>query len=120
MRAWAQKGTKPPLVTMLVPFTEDIATERTGALRLGLKQAGLVEGVDYALAIRFANGNWSRLPELVKELAVLKPRVFVVAASLIAIAAVRKEAPDSPLVFTNIAIDPIANGLAESYQSQGA
>src|ERR1700751_5959476 len=80
MRAWAQKGTKPPLVAMLMPFTEDIAAERTVALRLGLEQAGLVEGGDYALAIRFANGDWSRLPELVKELAVLKPRVFVIAA----------------------------------------
>jgi putative ABC transport system substrate-binding protein len=69
--------------------------------------------------LRFANGDWSRLPELAKELAALKPRVFVVAASLASIAAARKEAPDTPLVFTGIAADPIASGLAESYARPG-
>ena len=74
-----------PLVAVIIPFTEEMATERAAALRAGLKQAGLVEGADYTVALRFAGGEWSRLPELVKELAVLKPRVFVLAASMISI-----------------------------------
>jgi putative ABC transport system substrate-binding protein len=120
LKALAQRGAANlPLVAVLIPFTEDLATERTTALRLGLKQAGLVEGTDYALTLRFANGDWSRLPELAKELAAFKPRVFVVVASGTAIAAARKEAPDTPLVFTGIAVDPIAYGLAESYARPG-
>lgn len=113
--ALAQRGGSPPLVAVFHPFTEEIATERTVDLRMGLKQAGLVEGVDYALAVRFANGDYSRVPALVKELAALKPRVFVIAASFNAIVAARKEAPDTPVVVTGMAIDPVAVGLAESY-----
>ena len=101
------------------PFTEDIATERTAALRLGLKQAGFIEGTHYALALRFANGDYSRLPELARELDALKPRVFVVTASTDAIAATRKQAPNTPLVFAGIAADPIALGFAESYARPG-
>ncbi len=117
--ASAQQGTSLPLVAVIIPFTEDIATERTAALRLGIKQAGLLEGTHYALALRFANGDYSRLPELAKELDALKPRVFVVSASGTAIAATRRQAPNTPLVFTGIAVDPIANGFAESYARPG-
>ncbi len=117
--ALAQRGAGPPLVAVLSPLAEDTATERSVALRAGLKQAGLVEGTDYALALRFANGEWSRLPELAKELAALKPRVFLVAATLSGLNAVRKEAPDTPVVVTGLAADPIAVGLAESYARPG-
>jgi putative ABC transport system substrate-binding protein len=117
--AVGQRRSPLPLVAVVVPFTEDMATERAAALRAGLKQAGLIDGTDYALAVRFANGEWSRLPDIVKELAALKPRVFVIAASLISITTARKEAPDTPLVFTGVAADPIAVGLAESYARPG-
>src|SRR5215470_2274213 len=88
--AVGQRGAPLPLVAVVIPFTENMATERAAALRAGLKQAGLVEGTDYAVALRFANGEWSRLPDLVKEVAALKPRVIVVAASLVSITAARK------------------------------
>jgi putative ABC transport system substrate-binding protein len=115
----AQRGAGPPLVAILIPFTEEIANERTADLRTGLKQAGLVEGKDYAVALRFANGEWSRLPELAIELAALKPRVFVIAATLIGLNTARKEAPDTPVVVTGVAADPIALGFAESYARPG-
>lgn len=117
--AAGQRSASLPIVAVLIPFGEDLATERAASLRAGLKQAGLVEGADYALALRFANGDRSRLPELTKELAALKPRVFVAAASLVSIHAVRKEAPDTPLVITGIAADPISLGFAESYARPG-
>ncbi len=49
LKASAQQSTNLPLVAVINPFTEDIASERTAALRLGLKQAGLVEGTHYPL-----------------------------------------------------------------------
>ena len=94
--AVGQRGAPLPLVAVLIPFTEDLATERSAALRTGLKQAGLVEGADFALALRFANGDWSRLPELAKELAALKPSVFVVAASLTSLVAARRSQTGRP------------------------
>jgi putative ABC transport system substrate-binding protein len=119
LKALAQQAAKLPLVALINPFTEDLAAERAADLRLGLKQAGLVEGTHYALALRFANGDYSRLPELASELDALKPRVFVVTASMTAIVAIRKQAPNTPLVFASIAADPIALGFAESYARPG-
>jgi putative ABC transport system substrate-binding protein len=119
LKASAQQAANLPIVAMVTPFTEDNAVERAAPLRLGLKQAGLTEGTHYALALRFANNDYSRFPGIAKELDALKPRVFVVNASATAIAAVRKQAPDTPLVFASIATDPIAAGWAESYARPG-
>ena len=115
----AQPRSSLPLVALLIPFNEATANDRAAVLRAGLKEEGFVEGREYALAVRFANGDYSRLPELASELDALKPRVYVVMSSAAAIAAVRKQAPDTPLVFTSIAADPMALGLAESYARPG-
>ena len=104
IRALAQNDTKLPLVAVLSPGTEDQFTPRMAAVREGLKDEGMVEGRDYLLAARFANGDSSQLPPLARELDALKPRVFLAAAH--ATATVRSLRPDAPLVFTAMAIDP--------------
>jgi putative tryptophan/tyrosine transport system substrate-binding protein len=115
--ALAQQGANLPLVAALLVTTEDGANERVAALRDGLKQAGLVEGTHYALTMRFANGDVQQLPKLAKELDALKPRVFVTAA--VATGAVRRQSPDTPLVFTGVAVDVVAIGLVQSYAKPG-
>ncbi len=116
-RAWAQKDAKPPLVAILFPGTDEFFKPRLAAIRSGLKDEGLLEGRDYVLESRVAGGDLSLLPRLVQELDALKPRLFVAAAH--AVGAVRRLRPDAPLVFTAIAIDPIAVGLARSYTRPG-
>jgi putative tryptophan/tyrosine transport system substrate-binding protein len=113
--ALAQKDM--PLVAVLVPGTPDFARQRIEAIRKGLQEAGLAEGVNYAFALRFADGAFDRLPGLALELAALKPRVVV--ASAAAAVAVHKTVPDLPLVFTSYAADPIKAGFAESYVHPG-
>lgn len=115
--AVAQKEAGPPLVAMLVPGNAEFARQRVEAVRAGLKEMGLVEGTGYTLALRFADGDFSRLPGLAKELDALKPRVFV--ASGAAIRAIRDTLPNAPLVFTSFAADPIAYGLVQSYTRPG-
>jgi putative ABC transport system substrate-binding protein len=118
LAALAQQTTRGiPLVAVLFPTTEDRAVKMTAALRDGLKQAGVVEGVDYALTVRFANGDIPQLPKLAKELDALGPKVFVTAAN--ATSVVRQQAPNTPLVFTGIAVDVVAQGWAESYARPG-
>jgi putative ABC transport system substrate-binding protein len=113
---YAQTKADPPLIGVLIPGREDAMKDRLAALRLGLQQAGLVEGKSYSLAIRFANGDLARMAALAKELGELKPTVVVVGAyPTIA----HKVLPDIPLVFTALAADPIAAGLAESYARPG-
>lgn len=116
-RAWSQKDTKLPVVAVLFPGTEEAFRPRVAAVRGGLGDEGLVEGRDYVLRTRFASGDLSQLPRLAQELDALKPRVFVAAAH--AVATVHSLRPDAPLVFTAMAIDPIAVGLAGSYTRPG-
>lgn len=113
--ALAQK--EPPLVAVLVPGTEKLANDRAAAIRQGLREASLAEGVDYALAVRYADGVFDRLPGLAVELAALKPRVII--ASAAAAVAVHKTVPDLPMVFTSYAADPIKAGFAQSYVRPG-
>lgn len=106
-----------PLVAVLVPGTADLARQRIEAIRQGLREAGLAEGVDYAFTLRFAEGVFDRLPGLARELAALKPRVIV--ASAAAATAVHKTVPELPMVFTSYAADPIKAGFAASYVRPG-
>ncbi|NVN88718.1 MAG: ABC transporter substrate-binding protein [Rhodopseudomonas sp.] len=113
----AQPNPELPLVGLLVPRKQEPANDALAALRAGLKEAGFVEGTNYSLAMRFADGDLDRLPSLARELGALKPRVIV--ASSTAARTVRTELPDIPLVFTSISVDPIAYGYAQSYVRPG-
>jgi putative ABC transport system substrate-binding protein len=116
----SQKGLSQkdlPLVAVLVPGTADLARQRIDAVRQGLREAGFAEGANYAVALRFADGVFDRLPGLALELAALKPRVIV--ASAAAATAVHKVAPDLPMVFCSYAADPIKAGFAQSYVRPG-
>lgn len=106
-----------PLVAVLVPGNARLAADRVAAIRGGLREVGLAEDVNYAFALRFADGVFDRLPGLALELAALKPRVIV--ASAAAALAVHKTVPDLPMVFTSYAGDPIKAGFAESYVRPG-
>ena len=117
MGAWAQKDTKLPLVAVLFPGTEELFKSRLAAVRLGLKDEGLVEGQDYVLETRTASGDFSQLPRFARELDALRPRVFVAAAT--AAGVVHSVLPDRQLVFTAMAVDPVTVGLAESYRKPG-
>jgi putative ABC transport system substrate-binding protein len=113
-----------PIVGLLLNYKPDttIAKERITALRKGLQEAGFIEGTNYSLAVRFAEGDLSRWPQLAKELAALKPRVIVSVAYIAGAyvsGAVLQFAPDLPLVFTAIAADPIALGWVQSYAHPG-
>jgi putative ABC transport system substrate-binding protein len=113
----AQTNTGLPTVGFLNPAPTEKAKVIAAVLRSGLQMEGLIEGVNYSLATRFANGEMDRLPGLASELATLKPRVIVAAAN--AAPVVRRLFPEIPMVFTAFAGDPIAAGFAESYARPG-
>src|SRR4051812_948567 len=71
---YAQTGL--PLVAVLMPFKQ-ADDYRIAALRKGLQETGFIEGTNYSLAVRYGEGDYSRVPQLAVELAALNPRVFV-------------------------------------------
>jgi putative ABC transport system substrate-binding protein len=117
MRALAQKDPKLPLVAVLVAGPEELLTLRLASVRDGLRGEGLIEGRHYLLDARFADGDVTRLPELARQQDALGPKVFIAAAS--AAAYVHSLLPERPLVFTAVAVDPIAFGFAKSYTQPG-
>ena len=116
--ALAQQSTNLPLVALIGAGPEQVAAARVASLREGLKQAGLAEGREYRLTLRFANGDYTRLQQYVKDdLDGSKPQVYVVLGGGVGL--IHQLAPKTPLVFTSIAVDPVALGWAESYARPG-
>ena len=87
------------------------------AFRAGLLALGLVEGRNYVLVERYANGDAARLPALAAEL--VKAGVVIIVAtsqpSIIAAARVTKRVP----VIGRMNDDPVANGMARSLAKPG-
>src|SRR5579871_6021586 len=78
-RGSAQTSTGLPIVGLLMPFKQDddVTRQRIAAIRKGLLEAGLVDGKNYSLVMRFGEGNFDRVPSLAKELGALNPRVII-------------------------------------------
>ena len=118
---FAQKKADMPLVGLLLVLKPDtkLANERIAAIRKGLRDEGFIEGTNFSLAVRFAEGNPDRYPELAKELAALNARVIIPTASLVGMSEFRRAFPNLPLVFTAIAADLVKLGVVESYVRPG-
>src|SRR5271170_5241951 len=117
--ARAQQTGKIPVVGFLWGGSAETtaAKERVAALRKGLQEEGFIEGANYSLAARFAEGDLNRLPQLARELGALNPRVLVTVG--FGAAPAQRANPEIPLVFTAVAADPIALGWVESYAHPG-
>jgi putative tryptophan/tyrosine transport system substrate-binding protein len=99
-----------PLVGFLrsspaTPFEHLVA-----AFRLGLKEAGFIEGQNVAIAYRNADNQLDRLPTLVADL-IRAPTAVIVGDSVAAIAA--KTAGTVPVIFVTGG-DPVAQGVVAS------
>ena len=115
---YAQTKTNMPVVAVMLVSKSDTTTakERVAALRKGLQEEGFIEGTNYSLAVRFAEGDYSRLPQLATELIALNPRVLVTSGFGVG---PNRPHPEIPLVFANVAVDPVAMGWVQSYVRPG-
>ena len=114
--AHAQTKANLPVVGLLLPGREDVVKDRLAGVRIGLQQAGFIEGKNYSIIVRFANGDVTRMAALAKELGKFKPAVVVVGTFA---ATTHKVIPDIPVVFTSFAADPLAMGIVESWSHPG-
>ena len=87
------------------------------AFREGLREHGWVEGKNFKLELRWAEGDLTRLPGLANELVGLKPDVVLTAAQPVNLA-MKKATSTIPIVMATGA-DPVGGGLVASLARPG-
>ncbi len=89
----------------------------TEAFRQGLRELGYVEGRNFIIEYRWAAGKVERLPELAKELVLLKVNI-IVASSTPTIEAAKRATSTIPIVMVAVA-DPVGSGLVDGLARPG-
>ena len=110
--AAAQAG-RLPRVGVLVSGSE---SRFLPSLREGMRALDYIEGRNYLLVVRAAEGGYDRLPRLVAELIELKPDIIVTSGVPSALAA--KRATTIPIVAASVG-DPVGAGLVTNLARPG-
>ncbi len=115
LAAGAQQPTKVPRVGYLSSHSPE--RFRVEVFRGALHELGWVEGGNFIIDYRSADGKFDRLPELAAELVRLNVNVIVAATTLSALAA-KRATQTIPIVFTHVS-DPVGSGLVTSFARPG-
>ena len=105
-----------PVVGFLRVTSSANSMHLVGAFRLGLKEAGFVEGQNVAVEYRWADGQNDRLPGLAADL-VARQAAVIVGHSAAAQAA-RAASSTTPVVFV-VGVDPVRTGLVSNFNRPG-
>ena len=114
--AEAQSG--PPVVGFVNSGSAVAFAHIVAAFREGLREAGYVEGQNVAVEYRWAEGDYARVPELVRELVARRVAVLAATGGEHVAMAARPLAGAIPMVFA-MGSDPVAAGLVASLARPG-
>jgi putative ABC transport system substrate-binding protein len=117
LSAEAQRRAEIARIGRLSPISASADAPVLEGLRQGLRDLGWVEGQNFAIENRFAEGNVRRLAELAAELVRLKVDV-IVTGSAPAAAAAKNATATIPIVMVMTG-DPVASGLVASLSRPG-
>jgi putative tryptophan/tyrosine transport system substrate-binding protein len=115
--AQAQSPPKRPLIGFLAASSKAAGERFLNGFPLGMRELGYLEGRDYGVEGRYADGDESRLPLLAEELVRLKPDVILAGSTPSALAA-KQATASTPIVGVNLT-DPVGLGLAASEARPG-
>jgi putative ABC transport system substrate-binding protein len=110
LAAWAEQTPTIPVIGMLHSGSPDPYAGRMASFRQGLSATGLVEGKDFAIEFRWAEGNYERLSAMARDLVARNVSVIVAAGGVASAPAAKAATATIPIVFM-IGVDPIAAGL---------
>src|SRR3972149_6655904 len=115
--AQAQQAGKIFRIGFLDPSTASGLAVLVDAFRQELSKLGWMEGKNFTIEYRFAEGGNDRLPELAADLVRLKVDLIVVTSTVSALAA-KSATTTIPIVMTS-AVDPVGAGLVASLARPG-
>jgi putative tryptophan/tyrosine transport system substrate-binding protein len=115
--AFAQQAATPVIGFLSGRAAED-STYLAGAFRDGLREVGYSEGETVSIVYRWANGDYSRLPDLASELLTLNLRVLVAVGGDSSAIAAKGATSTVPIVF-GMGNDPVKAGLVASLNRPG-
>lgn len=119
--AWPLLGARAQQKVACIGFLGAGAAEASAplveALKQGLRENGLVEGKDYVLEPRWANGEYERFPAFARELVEQNARVIVV-TTIAAARAAQHATSVIPIVMASIN-NPVGSGLVASLARPG-
>jgi putative tryptophan/tyrosine transport system substrate-binding protein len=117
--AEAQQPKKVPRIGYLSTGDPTSESARFEAIRLALRERGLIEGQNIATEYRYAEGKLDRFPELAAELVRLKVDIIVVAGGNLMVRAAKNATKTIPVVMVGAGSDPVEAGLVESLARPG-
>ncbi len=118
--AEAQQPKKVPLIGYLSNTDAALESARAEAIRLALRERGQIEGQNFAIEFRYAEGKVDRYPELLAELVRRKVDIIVVAGGGEPVIRAAKNATKTiPIVMVGSGADPVAAGFVESLAHPG-
>jgi putative ABC transport system substrate-binding protein len=115
---FAQSPAKPYRIGWLADGSAASSASQTAEFQQSLREAGYVEGRNFVIEYRYADGNAARLPGLASELVRVPVDVIVTSGEPAALAAARAT-KTIPVVVTQIGIDPVKAGLVTSFGRPG-
>src|SRR3954447_20649315 len=107
-----------PLMGFLSTRSRDESAGVFAAFQQGLRESGFVEGENLAIAFRWAEGRYDRLPDLAAELVGLRVAVLCTAGGPSAALAAKAATSTIPVVFSAVS-DPVRLDLVASLNRPG-
>ena len=117
LSALAQTDRRVRKIGYLSQASARVNAARLAAFRAGMLELRWVEGRDYSIDARYANGVTHALPNLAAELVATRPDLLLVAADE-NVRLLEKSTKTIPIVFV-ITEDPVGTGIAASLRRPG-